>query len=184
MIRQLSYILLIGLYLTISACTVTGVQQIPEGEAHKSGDTAMDGAGDGSKEMTAGDDSTTGLDDEGDLSMVTLGSDNLNNVVYFDYDSDQVRDESLPLIAAVAKALVARPEKQLRLEGHADERGTREYNLALGERRAQAVRARLEVLGVGGDRLDIVSYGEERPAVTSSDETSWQQNRRVEMIAP
>ena len=189
MIGRLFYTLLAGLFLAVSACT-TSVQQIPESvtdEGHKSSDTGIDGAGD-SAEGTTGDGSKMmGLDDKGDLSMVTLealDSGDLDNVVYFDYDSDQVQDASLPLITSVAEALVARPERQLRLEGHADERGTREYNLALGERRAQAVRARFEALGVGSDQLDIVSYGEERPAVTGSDETSWQQNRRVELVVP
>ena len=190
MTGRLFYTLLAGLFLMVSACT-TSVQQIPENvtnERHKSSDTGMDGAGDSSEGATTGDGSRTmGLDDKGDLSMVTLealDSGELDNVVYFDYDSDQVQDKSLPLITSVAEALVAHSERQLRLEGHADERGTREYNLALGERRAQAVRARLEALGVGSDQLDIVSYGEERPAVTGSDETSWQQNRRVELVIP
>jgi len=71
---------------------------------------------------------------------------------------------------------------QLRLEGHADERGTREFNLALGEQRAQTVRDLIMLQGVSGNQLDIVSYGEEKPAVVGSGEQSWQKNRRVEIV--
>ena len=70
----------------------------------------------------------------------------------------------------------------MRLEGHADERGTREYNLALGERRAQSVRELIMLQGASGNQIDIVSYGEEKPAVVGSGEESWQENRRVELV--
>ena len=127
---------------------------------------------------------TVGLDGEGELSMSTLDEiiANSGNVVYFDYNSAEIRDESLPLIMAAAESLAANPAAQLRLEGHADERGTREYNLALGEQRAQTVRDLIMLQGVSGNQLDIVSYGEEKPAVVGSGEESWQQNRRVELI--
>jgi len=83
---------------------------------------------------------------------------------------------------AAAETLVSNPATQLRLEGHADERGTREFNLALGEQRAQTVRDLIMLQGVSGNQLDIVSYGEEKPSVAGSGEQSWQQNRRVELV--
>jgi peptidoglycan-associated lipoprotein len=101
-------------------------------------------------------------------------------VFYFDFDSATLREDSRALLNAHAAALVAKPQA-VRLEGHADERGTREYNIALGERRAQAVRAYLLSQGVNS-AIEVVSYGEEKPAVDASNEYAWQQNRRVEII--
>ncbi len=100
-------------------------------------------------------------------------------VFYFDFDSSALRADSRALLNAHAAALKAQP-RAVRLEGHADERGTREYNIALGERRAQAVRAYLLAQGVSS-AIEVVSYGEESPAVDQSNEYSWQQNRRVEI---
>lgn len=101
------------------------------------------------------------------------------NVFYFDFDSSALRADSRALLDAHAAALNAKP-RAIRLEGHADERGTREYNIALGERRAQAVRAYMLSKGVTSP-IEVVSYGEEKPAVDASNEYSWQQNRRVEI---
>ncbi len=100
-------------------------------------------------------------------------------VFYFDFDSSVLRTDSRALLDAHAAALKASP-RSVRLEGHADERGTREYNIALGERRAQAVRAYLVSRGVTSP-IEVVSYGEESPAVDASNEYAWQQNRRVEI---
>ncbi len=98
---------------------------------------------------------------------------------YFDFDSSALRADSRSLLDAHAAALKAQP-RAVRLEGHADERGTREYNIALGERRAQAVRAYLLSRGVTSP-IEVVSYGEESPAVDASTAYAWQQNRRVEI---
>ncbi len=102
-------------------------------------------------------------------------------VIYFDLDSTEIKEEYRPLLAALADYLSAHPEVKVRLEGHADERGSREYNLALGERRAMAVRDFLVLLGVSPDQIQVVSYGEERPAVPGHDEEAWSKNRRVEI---
>ena len=103
-------------------------------------------------------------------------------VIYFDYDQADIKPEFNELLAAHGRQLVASPNMQLRLEGHTDERGSREYNIGLGERRAQAVRRVLTLQGVGAAQLTTVSYGEERPAQTGSDEESWRLNRRVELV--
>ena len=103
-------------------------------------------------------------------------------MIYFDYNSIEIHDDSLPLITSAAETLTTNPTIRIRLEGHADERGTREYNLALGERRAQSVRELIMLQGANDNQIDVVSYGEEKPAVVGSDEQSWQQNRRVELI--
>ena len=102
-------------------------------------------------------------------------------VVYFDYDQADIKPEFNDLLAAHGRQLVANPSMNLRLEGHTDERGSREYNIGLGERRAQAVRRVLMLQGATANQLSTVSYGEERPAATGSDEEAWRLNRRVEL---
>ena len=105
----------------------------------------------------------------------------LATVIYFDYDQDQLRPEYVDLIARHADLLSGVSIVEVRLEGHADERGSREYNIGLGERRSQAVRNVLLAHGVAGAQLSTVSYGEERPAAVGSDEQSYAMNRRVEI---
>jgi len=104
------------------------------------------------------------------------------SVVYFEYDSSEIRPEYVPVVAAHASYLVKYPTARVRLEGHTDERGSREYNIGLGERRAQTVRRALLVQGVAEAQITTVSYGEERPAVEGSDEAAYAQNRRVELV--
>ena len=103
-------------------------------------------------------------------------------VIYFDFDNADIRAEYRDVVAAHAAYLATSPNMKVRLEGHADERGSREYNIGLGERRAQAVRRALMLQGTGDGQLVTVSYGEERPAVTGSDEAAWAKNRRVELV--
>ena len=103
-------------------------------------------------------------------------------VVYFDYDEADIKPEFNAMLQAHGRNLAANPNMQVRLEGHADERGSREYNIGLGERRAQAVKQALLLQGAGASQLSTVSYGEERPAATGSDEESWGLNRRVELV--
>jgi peptidoglycan-associated lipoprotein len=103
-------------------------------------------------------------------------------VVYFDYDQAEIRPEFNAMLAAHGQYLARNPNIHLRLEGNTDERGSREYNIGLGERRAQAVRRALLLQGAAATQLTTVSYGEERPAATGSDEESWRLNRRVELV--
>jgi peptidoglycan-associated lipoprotein len=103
-------------------------------------------------------------------------------VVYFEFDSSDIRSDFNTMLAAHGDYLASNPRAQVRLEGHADERGSREYNIGLGERRAQAVRRILLLQGATADQLSTVSYGEERPAVGGSDEESYALNRRVELV--
>jgi len=104
-----------------------------------------------------------------------------NRVVYFDFDSDVVKEEYRPLIELHAKRLNANKKAALNLEGHTDERGGREYNLALGQRRAEAVAKSLTLLGVGAAQVEAVSFGKERPAAQGGGEEAWAKNRRVEL---
>ena len=107
---------------------------------------------------------------------------NLPKVIYFDFDSYVVKDEFRPVVDANAKALVADRKKHLTVEGNTDERGGREYNLALGQKRAEAVVKSLELLGANDSQLEAVSFGKERPAVEGNDETAWAKNRRAELV--
>ena len=102
-------------------------------------------------------------------------------VVYFDFDSDVVKEEYRGLVDLHAKRLNNNKKLALNLEGHTDERGGREYNLALGQRRAEAVAKSLTLLGVGAAQVEAVSFGKERPAVQGSTEEAWAKNRRVEL---
>jgi peptidoglycan-associated lipoprotein len=103
-------------------------------------------------------------------------------IVYFDFDKSEIRADMLEMLKAHAQFLVQNPGMKVRLEGHADERGTREYNIGLGDRRAQAVRRVLLFQGVESSQLQPVSYGEERPAVDGHDDKAWAKNRRVELV--
>ncbi|MEJ1296838.1 MAG: peptidoglycan-associated lipoprotein Pal [Candidatus Sedimenticola sp. (ex Thyasira tokunagai)] len=100
-------------------------------------------------------------------------------VIYFDYDVDQVRSDYYQVVVAHGEYLATNPAITVTLEGHADERGSREYNIALGERRANSVRQILLAQGVSDSQIITISYGEERPAVTGGNEASWSQNRRA-----
>ncbi|RLK51512.1 peptidoglycan-associated lipoprotein [Alkalispirillum mobile] len=112
-------------------------------------------------------------DPEGPLAQQT---------VYFDFDRSEIRDEDMPVIEAHARFLTENSSRRMTIEGHTDERGSREYNLALGERRAESVKRVMVLNGVDEDQLEIVSYGEENPVALGSDEDAWEQNRRAELI--
>jgi len=98
--------------------------------------------------------------------------------VYFDFDSNVVKDEYKGLVQAHAKYMVDKKDSRIRVEGNCDERGSREYNLALGQRRAESVKKVMTVLGVQEGRIETVSFGEEKPASAGHDEAAWAQNRR------
>jgi len=103
-------------------------------------------------------------------------------VVYFDFDQDTLRPEFQAIVGCHAKYLRDRPSARMTLEGHADERGSREYNLGLGERRGNAVSSAVQANGGSGSQITVTSYGEERPVCTDSNEDCWAKNRRVEIV--
>jgi peptidoglycan-associated lipoprotein len=103
-------------------------------------------------------------------------------VIYFDFDKSEIKPEFAEVVTAHARNLSSHPNLRLKLEGNTDERGTREYNIGLGERRAQAVRRALMLQGVAESQLTTVSFGAERPAVEGDDEAAWAKNRRVELV--
>ena len=178
-IRQISVIFFLSLLLAISGCS---------GNKTKGDDGAMagDGIEDGAPIDVGEDDySSSGLDDDGSVILDPLddpASDLFVRTIYFDYDSANIREDSLLIVREHGKYLSSSPERLVRLEGHADERGTREYNLALGEERAKSVREVLLLEGAQEVQIEIVSFGEERPAVEGTDDAALQLNRRVEVV--
>jgi len=103
-------------------------------------------------------------------------------VFYFDFDQASLQSDALDALRAHAQYLNENPNAKTRLEGHGDERGTREYNVALGERRGNAVAKYLRLNGVKGNQVEVISYGEEKPVAFGHDEQSWAANRRVELV--
>lgn len=136
--------------------------------------------------MAAQPDSTTKPVAESQVATVDLNAQYTEQVkgkrvIYFDFDSDAVKEEYRPLVDLHAKRLNNNKKLAVSLEGNTDERGGREYNLALGQRRAEAVAKSLTLLGVSATQVEAVSFGKERPAVQGSSEEAWAQNRRVEI---
>jgi peptidoglycan-associated lipoprotein len=128
--------------------------------------------------------STSPLGGEGGAMGGGLGAGGAmgGKVIYFDFDKSDIKPEFAAIVTANARNLTAHPNLKLKLEGNTDERGTREYNIGLGERRAQAVRRALMLQGVAESQLTTVSFGAERPAAEGDDEAAWAKNRRVELV--
>ena len=163
--------------LTLAAC---GGQDIPDPDPE--GDGTMIGGDDSMSSTDGFDDGGMGAGEEfNDFDLMDQEQDQgqeLTMVIYFDFDQSELRTEYADVLQGHAGNLANDGRTQIRLEGHADERGTREYNLALGERRANAVKEYLVSRGVAVDRIETVSYGKERPAVLGSNDSAWSQNRR------
>jgi peptidoglycan-associated lipoprotein len=135
------------------------------------------GAGQGAAQQSAPQSQVATVD----LSKSAAGPTAAQRIVYFDYDSFVIKDEYKSVVEANAKALSANRAKRLVVEGHTDERGGREYNLALGQKRAEAVARALVLAGATDAQLEAVSFGKERPAASGSDEAAWAKNRRAEL---
>lgn len=169
---------LLVLMVTLGGCTATrGKKGTVEGTTSSArGNGNLSGAG--SDTTPATDAADSGADDN-----ASAGSDDLSGrVVYFELDSVEIKPEGLAVIEAWSKYLRDNPSANARLEGHCDERGTREYNVALGERRANSVQEALTARGVGASQIQVSSFGEERPVALGHDDAAWAQNRRVEIL--
>src|SRR6266436_2128123 len=146
----------------------------PNAGSQVSGNQGDEGASTSSRALN-GDAGTQGMgaDATGPLAR---------KVIYFDFDKSEIKPEFADIVSAHARNLTGHPGFKMKLEGNTDERGTREYNIGLGERRAQAVRRALMLQGVAESQLTTVSFGAERPAAEGDDETAWAKNRRVELV--
>ena len=165
--KQLSIVLLAGMFGLMVGCS----SATKEEDAN-----AQSGA--------ASSDTTKGADVGGAGSATEMtGADALSKrVIYFEFDSSDVSSEAREIISAHAQNLSQNGSLSVVLEGHADERGTREYNIALGERRAKAVKQLLVVQGVQSSQIQVISFGEERPAAVGHSESAWSLNRRTELL--
>jgi len=135
------------------------------------------------------DTGTTGPVTDGTTTAGAYGPNDLDTdaclrqrVVYFDLDQDSLKPEFQAIVACHSKYLRDRPSSRINLEGNADERGSRDYNIGLGERRGNAVSSAVQAQGGSGAQLSVISYGEERPVCTDSSEDCWARNRRVEIV--
>jgi peptidoglycan-associated lipoprotein len=172
---RFKWVVAIALMALLSACSTAGKKG--EGEATVEDRSTAAGA-EGGVEATG----AAGAGGFGAYALDDPNSPLSKRVVYFEYDSFEVMPEDRELISAHATYLAAHPEQTVVLEGHADERGSREYNIALGDQRGQSVRRMLEFQGVAPNQIQVLSYGEEKPAVEGHDESAWRLNRRVELI--
>jgi peptidoglycan-associated lipoprotein len=176
-------LLVLGLSMTLFACSSGVKLDTPPVE-----DRAATQVGNGmGSDASAGSGSGVGQSSVTQVNLANAGSgaqgpSNVAKVIYFDYDSYQIRPDALPSIEAHAKWLAANRSRRAALEGHTDSAGGREYNLALGQRRADAVKRSLSVLGVSEQQLESVSFGEEKPADGGASEAAMANNRRVEVF--
>jgi len=166
--------------MLFSLLLLTGCETLGgKGDADKDSEAQVEDRSSEAGATSSGTGSSSGfqgdpLDDPGSVLATRM--------VYFEFDSSTITPESRAVITAHASYLASNPGVSIVLEGHADERGTREYNVALGERRANSVRQLMSLSGVSGNQMQTVSYGEERPASSGHDESGWQLNRRVELV--
>ncbi len=172
--RSLPVLLMILCTLMLAGCPKKPTT-VPESSGSTTGESAT-GSGQGEGQVGSGSDIPGGS------ASATGGPAGVANIIYFDFDRSDIRPEYASLINSHAKHLAAAAGAKIRVEGHTDERGSREYNIALAERRGQAVRRALMLQGAGDAQLTTVSYGEERPAVAGSDESAYEKNRRVELV--
>jgi peptidoglycan-associated lipoprotein len=164
-----------SLVTTFAAALLLAACSTPSEEASTTSGSGSSGTGTTSQSSSGTQGSTIPGPAPGSQEDLTV---EVGDRVFFDYDKFNVRDDQRGTVEALAAWLDTNPSVTLAIEGHCDERGTREYNLALGERRANSVRDYLVALGVNPARLSTVSYGEERPAVLGSNDSAWAQNRR------
>lgn len=172
--RVASLVVVLGAALLAGCSSVKLNKDVPV-ETRTPGATSAAGAGTGG----AGQSHVASVDLAKDSADANA---NQPHTVYFDFDSYVVKDEYRPIVERFAAALVAERKKQLRIEGNTDERGGSEYNLALGQKRAESVAKSLELLGASDSQIEAVSFGKERPAVEGHDEAAWAKNRRAELI--
>ncbi len=191
LIIKLPVLVLIAMFIT--ACQTTGEELSGDTEAID-GQSQVDGSS--GTDGTGSESDASSLDGSDDTSLIPIAEESMtaqemlnepdsplsNRTVYFDFDSAKISDESLTLLEVHGNFIASNGNVSVRLEGHTDERGSREYNIALGDRRAQSVRRVLLFQGASVDQLDTISYGEEQPAMLGHDETAWGKNRRVEIV--
>ena len=166
--KSLALSAIIASVLLVAGCSSTGTKDDPGAAVEDRGGATTSGASAGG--------AWSGNPLENPNSLL------YTKIVYFDFDQSTIRSEFVDVLRAHAGYLISNPSVSVLVEGHADERGSREYNIGLGERRANAVRTFLEAEGVSTSQINTISYGEERPMAMGHDEVSWAENRRGVLV--
>jgi peptidoglycan-associated lipoprotein len=192
-----SWLLVALVALFLSACATTqdeipadgdgapAVDQSQGGSSTSTVDGGSDGADASGLDGADGGDGTAIVDGPPMTAtemLAVTGGTLSDRIIYFEFDSAKLTSESIEVLETHGNFVAGNGEVSVRLEGHADERGSREYNIALGDRRAQSVRRVLLFQGASSDQVETVSYGEEQPAVSGHDDEAWSKNRRGELI--
>ncbi|MBL8202291.1 MAG: peptidoglycan-associated lipoprotein Pal [Chromatiales bacterium] len=171
---------------TLAALLVVCLVTACAGPSKSTVDDGAAGAGQGGASSAGMGDGSMGqggaMGGGGSGALGGPGASQENRIIYFEFDRFDIKPEYNAILQAHARYLSSNPSARVRLEGHADERGSREYNIGLGEKRAQSVRNVLLLQGGVSDQIATVSFGEERPAVIGSDDEAWSLNRRVEIV--
>jgi len=178
-IKIIRYLVIFSVMLTLAGCPF-GPLKKKDGAAGTDNDQTQ-----GENQYTADEDSAEKFAYGGSMEVSSLNDPNSplsQRVLYFDLDSSQIKDEDRGIITVHAQFLAAHSEISVVLEGHADERGSREYNIALGEKRAKAVKQIMSLQGVSDKQIQVISFGEERPVALGHDASAWNLNRRVEIL--
>ena len=173
------YLMVAALAAVLAGCG-SNVKLDPPIQGSGADATATQGAGAGAAGAGAGQSTVTQVQ-AGPAGADAAGSAGVGRVIYFDFDSFTVKPEYQGLVDQHARFLQGNRGRSVAVEGHTDERGSREYNLALGQKRAEAVRRALTLVGATDAQIEAVSFGEEKPAVSGSSEDAYSQNRRVEI---
>jgi len=171
--QKLLMVLVLAVALGSAGCASKKPKAPPPQQQSSESSGGAGSEGDNSANANAGSEDETAGPQAGLLAK---------RVIYFDFDSSEIKSEGTEVVAAHAKYLASHSSARVRLEGNTDDRGSREYNIGLGERRAQAVRRALLLQGATEAQLQTVSYGAERPAAVGNDEAAWAKNRRVEIV--
>jgi peptidoglycan-associated lipoprotein len=174
------YLLVLAAAAALSACSSVKLDDQAPVES-RSGAAVVPGNQNAARDAAANSQTRVAPVTASGGDMAGLG--NVPRIVYFDFDSYVVKDEFRPVVEANAKVLTTQPARKMAVQGHTDDRGSSEYNLALGQRRAEAVVKSLTLMGVKPSQLEATSFGKERPAVQGENEEAWAKNRRAELMA-
>ena len=181
MIKLMRYFIVLSVVVTLAGCNLGPLKK----RGGKSGDTTTDQTQDQENKFSDKEDSTEKFSSGESLDVSSLNDPNSplsQRVLYFELDSSQIKDEDRDIITVHAEFLASHSEMTVVLEGHADERGSREYNIALGEKRAKAIKQLMTLQGVTENQIQVISFGEERPVALGHDTSAWNLNRRVEIL--
>jgi len=161
--------------VAMAGCSSVPLDNVPVEDKSASAVTGQPGQGTGTQSTVA----PVAADEVGTTGG---GPVNVARLIFFDYDSYVIKPEFQSMLESHSRFLKSNPRRKVSIEGHTDERGGREYNLALGQRRSEAVRRALNLLGVSDNQIEAVSFGKEKPAAPGSNEAAWAQNRRAEIV--